>query len=64
MTTSSPKTFTNKLAKKGMHYISDQDVIREYGLPDHLRGKELDKAAEKEQDRRNKTFAKNKGTLK
>ena len=64
MTTSSPKTFTNKLAKKGMNYISDQDVIEEYGLDPSLRGKDLDKAAEKEQDRRNKSYAKNKGTLK
>lgn len=48
VTTSSPNnlTYTNRQAKSGIDYVSDQDVIEMFGLDPSLRGEELDKAAE------------------
>ena len=46
VTTSSPKTFTNKLAKAGDSDMDDQYIIDKLGLDPSLRGEALDAAAE------------------
>lgn len=52
MTTSSPKP-TNKLYKKGMTYVTDEDVRAMYGIVEPLTGKALDDEAERIQALRN-----------
>ena len=53
MTTSSPKEPTNKLYKKGMTYVTDEDVRAMYGIVEPLTGKALDDEAERIQALRN-----------
>ena len=52
VTTSSPEP-TNKLYKKGMTYITDEDVRAQYGIVEPLTGKALDAEAERIQGLRN-----------
>lgn len=60
MTTSSPKEPTNKLYKKGMTYITDEDLRAEYGIVEPLTGKALDDECERIQAERNRAWKESK----